>query len=1207
MWVRILLAAALTYFDAAVLCAQAPLVTPAGDPSVQDDSIYALAVEPSEYRGHDVVFLLDDGIAQIERGGNTLFTVRQVVQILTPDGADSWGEFTFAYYPTRQHFRLNWIRVLSAGGTVLTEGPVQQQESRRPVEPGSAVYSDQRLVQMSLAGVASGTIVDYSYSIETFAPRLADDVWYHWSVNSLVPTLRSRFILDAPEHLALNVREANLSFTARERVENGRRVRTWATRDVSAIEPQSYAGFPNDVLMSIEVSGNLTWDEIGAWYRELAEDRYVLTPNIEADHAVQLAGARTLEDSLRATYRWVAQDFRYVSISLGEGAYQPRTPREVYESGFGDCKDKSTLFISLVRNMGVPAFPVLVDTERAANGRTPSLKQFDHMIVGVESVGRVRYFDLTDGLTPYGQLPPPLQGEVGVVIRDSATEVVRLPADQPNHNTFEEVVTGTLGRDNRFVGSVTLAASGYEQYGLRADFAGFNNLNDDERDELLRWYLQSTVWENAIIDSSTAFDGRDLDAVPRITIWFTSSDVLGVVGDRYTLNLPLSDFSDGTIVSQLEAEGVRRFPIDVAAVNSPSVYRSSFELELPEGWKAEMPDDVLVDGVFGYYRAEYRQVGRTVYVTREMGGRRGLEPADSIGALKQWFSAVANDDTRSLTINRAGSAGIIAANAAQSPGRFPSVLLSLDDLPQGADLAFEGPADSEDLLSISASTPVESYSRSFVAKQMVFTVGESQLALLRVSGAAYRSHAEATKVLGMLGVMDISALFAAYFGQIGLEQASVGRARTIDMSSVSDRAAGWVVEMVTPFATMDLAMVIFTSGRVTISGMCVGSTGLRGEDLSSLLLLMSERLQLEDEYLADLGPESWETEDDTELVVADSIEDGIPLDDILLRVEDIPGSMQSTREFSRVDGIPRFAVGVEGRGFTFATPNSEAVSLDMEVVLHSDEAHALKALLEAERQDVESFLRDLLGNEAELAGVLSAGTGSSLERIASNTVGERSLARLVRLRGVFNIDVAAFAFLRGRFLISVSVVSMPDQAVPGDAVTFAAQIDDRLLQTVPDLAGRSSPGGELLNAVQEVVLAENAVDSLVEARDFDAMFAELDRSHLERAPASFGADTWNSICWYASLYGYAERAMPACEATVAPDSTNLARRDSRAVARALVGDTDGAIADFTYIVDHAPEGAFLDMRAGWLDVLKAGGNPFTEKELLRLRGEEEGG
>jgi len=83
--------------------------------------------------------------------------------------------------------------------------------------------------------------------------------------------------------------------------------------------------------------------------------------------------------------------------------------------------------------------------------------------------------------------------------------------------------------------------------------------------------------------------------------------------------------------------------------------------------------------------------------------------------------------------------------------------------------------------------------------------------------------------------------------------------------------------------------------------------------------------------------------------------------------------------------------------------------------------------------------------------------------------------------------------------------------------------------------------------------------------------------------------------------------MAACEATVAPDSTNLARRDSRAVARALVGDTDGAIADFTYIVHHAPEGAFLDMRAGWLDVLKAGGNPFTEEELLRLRGDAEGG
>jgi hypothetical protein len=45
-----------------VLRAQSPLGTTAGDVPARDDSIYALRVDPANYRGHDEVFLLEDGI-----------------------------------------------------------------------------------------------------------------------------------------------------------------------------------------------------------------------------------------------------------------------------------------------------------------------------------------------------------------------------------------------------------------------------------------------------------------------------------------------------------------------------------------------------------------------------------------------------------------------------------------------------------------------------------------------------------------------------------------------------------------------------------------------------------------------------------------------------------------------------------------------------------------------------------------------------------------------------------------------------------------------------------------------------------------------------------------------------------------------------------------------------------------------------------------
>jgi hypothetical protein len=56
------------------------------------------------------------------------------------------------------------------------------------------------------------------------------------------------------------------------------------------------------------------------------------------------------------------------------------------------------------------------------------------------------------------------------------------------------------------------------------------------------------------------------------------------------------------------------------------------------------------------------------------------------------------------------------------------------------------------------------------------------------------------------------------------------------------------------------------------------------------------------------------------------------------------------------------------------------------------------------------------------------------------------------------------------------------------------------------------------------------------------------------------------------------------------------------VARALMGDTAGAIADFQAFIEGTDSAEAKKRRQGWIDALKKGKNPFTEKELAKLRG-----
>src|SRR5213079_466988 len=118
---------------AAAARAQAPRITPTGDPTVRNDTIYGLAVNPADHPDDDYIYLLDDGVIRLEADGRSSRTYRQVVQILNQDGAEAWGEQSFSYSGGSEKLTINWIRVVRPSGEVVSAKPAHEQESLAPV------------------------------------------------------------------------------------------------------------------------------------------------------------------------------------------------------------------------------------------------------------------------------------------------------------------------------------------------------------------------------------------------------------------------------------------------------------------------------------------------------------------------------------------------------------------------------------------------------------------------------------------------------------------------------------------------------------------------------------------------------------------------------------------------------------------------------------------------------------------------------------------------------------------------------------------------------------------------------------------------------------------------------------------------------------------------------------------------------------------
>jgi len=635
----------------AVLHAQAPRITRLGDPSVRPDSIYKLAVDAAKFPEQDAAFLLDDGVLRLEADGRGTRTYRQIVQILRQSAVERYQEQSFSWSPGHERLTINWIRVVRPDGSIVSAKPAHVQESDVPASTDDPVYTDRRVRRVSLSGVAPGTIVDYSVTTEELKPFLPRDFFATWSVSTGLRVARSRYIIDVPASLAPRIRERNLSFARAERVAGTRRVYTWATANVPNVKPEPLAADSNDVYMSILVSSPIEWTDIAKWYAALARPKMVMTPFVAARVDSVVRGARTRLDSIRAVHRWVGQDIRYVAIDLGIGGYQPHTPEQVVRNGFGDCKDKASLFVAALGQLGIEAYPVLLNSTGDVRREMPSIHQLDHEIAAVREGSGWQFVDLTAGATPYGELPPDEQGEFGLVVRpDGTSQVVTLPLVSPSANHTLTRFTGTLDSTGIVAGRYEETSTGALQYSLRSLF--YDPLDSLQRSKIADSFA-SRMFENAQGDSLVGFDGRDLQARVTVRMKLAQGRAATVNGATMILQMPFSSMGGlAAAARELETAEKRRFPIDPAKLWGRRSSDIEYVLTLPAGWRADLPKSVSAASRFGIYQSEYTQDGNVLRLSRHIEGVTGVQPPEAIRDLIGWFRAVAADDAKQIVLTR---------------------------------------------------------------------------------------------------------------------------------------------------------------------------------------------------------------------------------------------------------------------------------------------------------------------------------------------------------------------------------------------------------------------------------------------------------------------------------------------------------------------------------------------------------------------------
>jgi tetratricopeptide (TPR) repeat protein len=185
-----------------------------------------------------------------------------------------------------------------------------------------------------------------------------------------------------------------------------------------------------------------------------------------------------------------------------------------------------------------------------------------------------------------------------------------------------------------------------------------------------------------------------------------------------------------------------------------------------------------------------------------------------------------------------------------------------------------------------------------------------------------------------------------------------------------------------------------------------------------------------------------------------------------------------------------------------------------------------------------------------------------------------------------NAENAQFLLNQGR-----SIARQGDVGLAIRTFQQAQKLSPRIEVPAEDEVKRWAAVGSIAqgeNLVQEGEVQE-AVDAFLKAKQLDATWKISQKS-------------WQRLCWSGAVHGEAKTVISACDTAVAVAPGALWTRDGRGVARALTGDTAGAIADFQAFIEGTDSAERKKQRQGWIDALKKGENPFTEEELAKLLG-----
>jgi len=382
------------------------------------------------------------------------------------------------------------------------------------------------------------------------------------------------------------------------------------------------------------------WKDVSENLKKIYDD--ILKKNKNAKNVAKeiTNGIKEKKDRVKAIYEYIQSNINHIPVNGIQPG--PLTVDEVLEAKTADNMEANFLFVAMLDEADIDAYPALVATKDfgIVYPQFESPDQFNKIITYIPKIEEGVWLDASSEFAKFPALPPNCEGVNALPIGLKKDELLTTPITGLRQNLINKSTQIAVTDEGFLNGNARCTYYAHNEYKIRKIFSG---MNAEQRKIYIETNLQKAIPE-ATITNLTVTELKDLSIPFQISYSFETGKSLLNENNEIEFNPAIFNYDFHNDVK----EESRMYPF---FLDFPRTQMISASITLPENSEiVSTPKSVVNRQFFGEFIKMAEQVGTGLSYQERMSLKQDKYEVEEYKLLRDFSNQLINSKKENITV-----------------------------------------------------------------------------------------------------------------------------------------------------------------------------------------------------------------------------------------------------------------------------------------------------------------------------------------------------------------------------------------------------------------------------------------------------------------------------------------------------------------------------------------------------------------------------